>query len=46
MMNRKYQKGQATTEMVFMLLGFAILLLGIIFTLSLEVFNTRNLSVS
>ena len=43
MMNSKYQKGQATTEMVFMLLGFAMLLLGIIFTLSLEVFNTRVL---
>jgi hypothetical protein len=34
------QSGQATTEMVFMLLGFAVLLLGIIFTLSLEIFNT------
>ncbi|MBQ9753515.1 MAG: hypothetical protein IJV93_02055 [Lentisphaeria bacterium] len=37
------QRGQATTEMVFMLLGFVILLLGIIFTLSLEIFNTRVL---
>ena len=37
------QSGQATTEMIFMLLGFAILLLGLIFTMSLEIFNTRTL---
>ena len=37
------QSGQATTEMIFMLLGFAVLLLGILFTLSLEIFNTRVL---
>lgn len=37
------QSGQATTEMVFMLLGFAVLLLGLVFTLSLEIFNTRTL---
>lgn len=43
MKNKHLQRGQATTEMVFMLLGFAILLLGIIFTLSLEIFNTRVL---
>ena len=41
--NISSQSGQATTEMVFMLLGFAILLLGLIFTMSLEIFNTRTL---
>lgn len=41
--NSSSQSGQATTEMVFMLLGFAILLLGLIFTMSLEIFNTRTL---
>ena len=42
-MKRNFQSGQATTEMIFILLGFAVLLLGIIFTLSLEIFNTRVL---
>lgn len=40
------QSGQATTEMVFMLLGFVILLLGLLFTMSLEIFNTRVLMSS
>ena len=43
MLYKKRQSGQATTEMAFMLLGFAILLLGLIFTMSLEIFNTRTL---
>lgn len=37
------QSGQATTELAIMLLGFAVLLLGLIFSLSLEIFNTRVL---
>ena len=37
------QSGQATTELAIMLLGFVVLLLGLIFTLSLEIFNTRVL---
>jgi hypothetical protein len=41
--NFSSQSGQATTEMVFMLLAFVIVLLGLIFTLSLEIFNTRVL---
>ena len=40
------QSGQATTEMVFMLLGFVILLLGLLFTMSLEIYNTRVLLAS
>ena len=39
----KHQSGQATTELAIMLLGFVILLLGLIFSLSLEIFNTRVL---
>ncbi len=37
------QSGQATTELAIMLLGFVVLLLGLIFSLSLEIFNTRVL---
>ena len=37
------QSGQATTELAIMRLGFVVLLLGLIFTLSLEIFNTRGL---
>ena len=43
MLHKNRQSGQATTEMAFMLLGFAILLLGLIFTMSLEIFNTHTL---
>lgn len=42
-MRNAAQSGQATTEMAFMLLGFAVLLLGLICTMSLEIFNTRVL---
>ena len=43
MKNFTFQKGQATVEMAIMLLAFAVLMLGLIFTLSLEIFNTRTL---
>ena len=44
-MKRRFasQSGQATTEMVFMLLAFVMVLLGLIFTFSMEIFNTRVL---
>lgn len=46
MRNLSSQSGQATTEMVFMLFGFVILLLGLLFAMSLEIFNTRVLMES
>ena len=43
MKNFNGQSGQATVEMAIMLLAFVVLMLGLIFTLSLEIFNTRTL---
>lgn len=43
MKNFTSQSGQATVEMAIMLLAFVVLMLGLIFTLSLEIYNTRTL---
>ena len=40
---RNRESGQATTEMAIMLLGFACLMVGLIFTFSMGVFNTKVL---
>ena len=40
---KRFCSGQATTEMAVMLLGFAMLMLGLIFVFSLGIFNTKVL---
>ena len=42
-MRQRRCSGQATTEMAIMLLGFAVLMIGLIFTFSMGIFNTRVL---
>lgn len=40
---KRFCSGQATTEMTIMLLGFVMLMLGLIFVFSLGIFNTKVL---